>query len=103
MAAGLFCNITLYYKIDASHFKTAPHASVGGSEIGASRLCVSPPLPTLCSGVPAPASHIRIVSGMATRACSAGLCSRVGSVHYELDGEWANAGGRVFQPSAFEH
>ncbi len=40
---------TLYYKFDASHFKTAPRASVGGVEIGASesRLRVSPPLPTL--------------------------------------------------------
>ncbi len=38
---------TKYLKIDASHFKTAPRASVGGVEIGASRLRVSPPLPTL--------------------------------------------------------
>ena len=38
---------TKYFKIDASHFKTAPRASVGGVEIGASRLRVSPPLPTL--------------------------------------------------------
>ena len=38
---------SLYYKFDASHFKTTPRASVGGVEIGASRLRVSPPLPTL--------------------------------------------------------
>jgi hypothetical protein len=39
-------------KIDSSHFKAVPSASVGGVEIGASRLSISQHLPTLESSHP---------------------------------------------------